>query len=89
MRTAVTALFLGLTAVALPGCGEKREQKTPMELKDVPPEVMKVAREKLPGVKFDAAFKEGNGNYEVRGREKSGKTREIDIRPDGTVEEVQ
>ena len=89
MRATVTALLLGMSAFALAGCGEKKAQKTPMELKDVPPEIMKVANEKLPGVKFDAAWREPNGSYEVRGKDKSGKTREIDIKPDGTVEEVQ
>lgn len=89
MRATVTALFLGLSAVFSTGCGEKPPQKTPMELKDVPPEVMKVAKEKLPGVTFDSAYREPNGNYELRGKEKTGKLREIDIRPDGTVDEIE
>ena len=88
MRATITALFIGLSALALAGCGEKKAQKTPMELKDVPPEIMKVAKEKLPGVTFDSAWREPNGSYEVRGKDKSGKVREIDIKPDGTVEEV-
>ena len=88
MRTIVTALFIGLSACALTGCGESKAGKTPMDLKDVPPEIMKVAKEKLPGVTFDSAWKESNGSFEVRGKEKSGKVREIDIKPDGTVEEV-
>ena len=45
--------------------------------------------EKLPGVTFDSAWREANGSFEVRGKDKSGKVREIDIKPDGTVEEVQ
>ena len=91
MRAVLTALCIGLSAFILTGCGEKNSVKTPMELKDVPPEIMKVAKEKLPGVTFDAAFKEANGNYELRGKDKNnpGKVREIDIKPDGTVEEVQ
>lgn len=89
MRAILTALIIGLSALALTGCGEKKSGKTPMELKDVPPEIMKVAKEKLPGVTFDAAYKEANGSYEIRGKDKTGKVREIDIKPDGTVEEVQ
>lgn len=89
MRKTVTVILVGLLAGALAGCGEKKGQKTTMELKDVPPEIMKVAKEKLPGVTFDAAYREANGSYEVRGKDKTGKTREIDIKPDGTVEEVQ
>ena len=33
MRATVTALLIGLSALALTGCGEKKAQKTPMELK--------------------------------------------------------
>ena len=92
MRAILAALLLGLTALALTGCGEKKSGKTPMELKDVPPEIMKVAKEKLPGVTFDSAWREANGSYELRGKDKNdktGKVREIDIKPDGTVEEIQ
>lgn len=89
MRAILTALLIGLSALTLTGCGEKKQGKTPMELKDVPPEIMKVAKEKLPGVTFDSAWKEPNGSFEVRGKDKTGKVREIDIKPDGTVEEVQ
>jgi hypothetical protein len=89
MRAAVTALLVGVGAVALAGCGAKPPPKTVLELKGVPPEIMKVAKEKLPGVTFDAAYREPNGSYELRGKDKAGKVREIDIRPDGTVEELQ
>lgn len=92
MRTILTALFVGLLTLSLTGCGEKKVKKTAMELKDVPSEIMKVANEKLPGVTFDSAWKESNGNYELRGKDKNdktGKIREIDIKPDGTVDEVQ
>jgi predicted small lipoprotein YifL len=88
MRAILTALLVGLSALTLTGCGDKKAQKTPMELKDVPPDIMKVAKEKLPGVTFDAAWKESNGNFEVRGKTKSGKVREIDVAPDGTVTEI-
>ncbi len=91
MRSILTALCIGLLAFGPTGCGEKISGKTPMDLKDVPPEILKVAKDKLPGVTFKEAFREGNGNYELRGKDKNdktGKIREIDIIPDGTVEEV-
>ena len=88
MRMIVTALLVGLSSLTLTGCGEKKGQKTPMELKDVPPEIMKVAKEKLPGVTFDSAWREPNGSFEVHGKTKTGKVREIDIAPDGTVTEL-
>ena len=70
MRAILAALLLGLSALALTGCGgTKKVEKTPMELKDVPPEIMKVAKEKMPGVTFDSAWKEANGSYELRGKD--------------------
>ena len=89
MRATMFALLLGASALTLAGCGGKQEEKTTMDIKDVPPEIMKVAKEKLPDVAFDTAWKKPNGTIEVRGKAKNGKVREIDIRPDGTVEEIE
>lgn len=88
MRPAVVVILVGLAAALLTGCGDRTAQKTKLELKDVPADIQKVAKEKLPGVTFDSAYKEPNGSYELRGKDKTGKVREIDIKPDGTVEEV-
>ena len=52
---------------------------------------MKVAKEKLPGVTFDTAWTEKEGDktvYEVRGKSADGKTRDIKVSLDGTVLEV-
>jgi predicted small lipoprotein YifL len=90
MRTLIAAVLLAALALALAGCpGEPKGKKTPLELKDVPADILKVAKEKLPGVTFDAVYREPNGSYELRGKDRTGKVREIDIRPDGTVEEIQ
>ncbi|MEJ7593259.1 MAG: PepSY domain-containing protein [Planctomycetaceae bacterium] len=51
----------------------------------------KVARDKLPGVKFDTAWTEKDGDktvYEVRGKSSDGKTRDIKVSPEGKVLEV-
>jgi hypothetical protein len=80
-------MWFGL--VGAMGCGENALKKTTLELKDVPPHVMGVAREKLPGIKFETAWQLANGVYEVRGKAKNGKVREIDIKPDGTVVEIE
>ena len=37
---------------------------------------------------FGRAMKRANGEYDLIGKNKSGNVREIDIKPDGTVEEV-
>lgn len=79
-----------LTLLAVVGCGgNKIEKKEPISLDQVPENVMKVAKEKLPDVKFEQALKKANGDFEVRGKNKAGKIREIDIKPDGTVVEIE
>lgn len=53
---------------------------------------MKAAREKLPEVRFDSAWKareDGREVYEVRGKTTSGKTLEVEVAPDGTVVRVE
>ena len=91
MRAKLLALLLAATGVGLglTGCSEALGSKTVIELKDVPPDIMAVAKKNLPDVTFDTAWKKANGNYEVRGKTKNGKVREIDIRPDGSVEEIE
>ena len=84
MRYLVMLLVLMLVV----GCGEKTPKGENVELDKVPEAVMKVAKEKLPGVTFDQAWKTPNGNYEVRGKAKNGKVRDIQVKPDGTVVEV-
>lgn len=82
-----------LLALACGGCGGKPPEEGPglttLKLEDVPPELMKIAREKLPGVAFDTVWRKPSGTFEIRGKAKNGKIREVDIRPDGTVEEVE
>ena len=71
------------------GCGNTAEKKEPLTLDQVPENVMKVAKEKLPDVTFERALKKPNGEFEVIGKDKKGKVREIDIKPDGTVTEIE
>lgn len=82
--------FLCCVLVMAVGCGAaRREPPKRIDLKEVPENIMKIAREKLPDVNFDNALVKPSGTYEVRGKNKSGKLREIDIRDDGTVEEIE
>ena len=76
------AFLLGLA-----GCGKPKVEKTPMKMEDVPPDIMKIAKEQLPDVEITEAFKEGK-NYELRGKNKKGKVCEVDITPEGKVVEV-
>jgi len=50
---------------------------------------MKVAREQLPDVAFDTVSRKPGGTFEIRGKARNGKVREVEVRPDGTVEEVE
>ena len=89
MRAVFASLSVLLLAAA--GCGEAFEKTEMVPIEKVPEPVMKVAREKLPGVKFYTAWTEKDGDktvYEVRGKSADGKTRDIKVSPDGTVREV-
>lgn len=84
MRKVVVTLVL----LFVSGCGEKTPSGENVPLEKVPEPVMKMAKEKLPGVKFEQAWKTPNGNYEVRGKNNNGKVRDIQVKPDGEVVEV-
>jgi len=89
MRTVFASLTVLLLAAA--GCGEGFEKTEMVPIEKVPESVMKVAKEKFPGVKFDTAWTEKEGDetvYEVRGKSADGKTRDIKVSPVGTVLEV-
>lgn len=84
---ALCAFLLGV----FPGCTGALEETEMVPIEKVPEQVMKVAKEKLPGVKFDTAWIEKEGNekfYEVRGKSADGKTRDIKVSPEGKVMEV-
>lgn len=89
MRFGKWSLMLAQVGLLL-GCGgAAKGKKTTLDLKEVPPNIMKIARDNLPGVEFDTAWLKENGVFEVRGKAKNGKVREIDIRPDGSIEEIE
>ena len=56
---------------------------------EITPDIMAIAKKNLPDVNFTTAWKKANGTFEVQGKNKNGKIREIDIRPDGTIEEIE
>ena len=83
-------LVASILCFTVAGC-EVFEKTEMVPVDKVPEAVMKVAKEKLPGVKFDTAWKEKDGDktvYEVRGKSSDGKIRDIKISPDGSVLEV-
>lgn len=78
-----------LAALVIGGCGpQEAPKKKAVPLDKIPENVMKVAKEKLPGVTFDRAVRKANGEYEILGKTKDGKVREIDVTPSGEVTET-
>jgi hypothetical protein len=58
-------------------------------LDQVPQPFLKTAKETLPEVTFDHARKLPNGNYEIRGKAKNGKVREVELNSSGEVVEIE
>jgi len=87
MRARILAVAMAATILA--GCGKSEPQKTPLAFDQVPEKVLKAARAKVPGVKFDQAWREPNGNYELKGKNARGKVIEVDVDPDGQVTDVE
>ena len=87
----IRGVLLALIATAvMAGCSRPQPAAPPpLRIEDVPPEIMKVAREQLPDVAFDTVWRKPSGTFEIRGKARNGKVREVEVRPDGTVEEVE
>lgn len=78
------ALFIGLAT----GCS-KTQKAQPMVFEDVPESIRQTAAETLPNVQFDQALRRADGGYEVRGKDKDGKVRDVEFAADGSVIEVE
>ena len=79
--------FVLVSMIAIAGCGQ--EKTVPVALDKVPEVVMKVAKEKLPGITFNRAVIRPNGEYELFGKDAKGKVRDIDITPEGVVTDIE
>ena len=72
------------------GCGSIGEgPKVQVKMEEVPPAALKTAQEKLPGMLFTEAFLKKDGTYEIRGKTKTGKVREVEVKADGTFVELE
>lgn len=80
--------FLGIILCLSVGCGQGAKDQL-VALDEVPESMMTVAKQKLPEVKFDQALKRADGTYEVRGKDKQGKVRDIDFSADGDILEIE
>jgi hypothetical protein len=74
------------------GCGDEIERVEPVPIDQVPAPILKAAREKLPDVTFTTALKgkiRGKDAYELRGKTKTGKAREVEVSTTGDVIDVE
>jgi hypothetical protein len=75
------------------GCGGPPPKSDPLvPIEEVPPKVIDVARKQLPGFTFDTVYKmkiQGKDAYEVRGKDRRGKVREVEVSADGEVIAVE
>jgi uncharacterized membrane protein YkoI len=88
MRTLWMTMWLAAISLLI-GCSESAaERKNPIALDKVPHEIIKIAQEEFPDLVFDSAFTEtedGQPVFELKGKEKSGKIREVEVTKDGKI----
>jgi hypothetical protein len=90
MRSKTQSLAILLLLVC--GCGESVERLEPVPLDKLPPGSMESAARALPGVRFDRARKtkfNGQEAFEIVGKDKRGKVREVEVSPSGKVLEIE
>jgi len=79
-----TILTVVMGAFVIVGCSET-PKATPIPVAQVPVDIMKTARDNLPNIPFEQALRRADGSFEIRGIDKHGKARDIDISSDGQV----
>ena len=75
------------------GCGEGTpDGDEVVPIASIPANLMEIAKKELPGVNFTEAFKmkvSGKDAFEIRGKDKRGKVREIELSLTGEVLEIE
>ena len=74
------------------GCGGRPQSDAVVPIDQVPAPVMEAARKELPGYTFDTVYKmkvDGKDAYEVRGKDRRGKVREVEVSGSGEVLAVE
>jgi hypothetical protein len=85
-------LVFAVVLLAACGCGSAGEgEKIPVKLEDVPAPAMKTAKEKAPEVvNFHEVYrKKKDGVLEIRGKTKTGKVIEVEVKDDGTFVDIE
>jgi hypothetical protein len=83
----VAFVLLGLVLVT--GCGEERPRPDPIvPIEQVPAPVVEAAKKALPGYTFHTIYQmkvDGKDAYELKGKNKQGKSREVEVSATGEV----
>ncbi|MEI7923756.1 MAG: hypothetical protein WCJ40_17740 [Planctomycetota bacterium] len=86
-----SSVFILLTLVL--GCSEgKPDGDEVVPIASIPANLMEIANKELPGIDFTEAFKmkvDGKDAFEIRGKDKRGKVREIELSLTGEVLEIE
>lgn len=85
--TKFTFASIAAATLAVSGAAVAQEEAT-VAMADVPPVVMEAAMANANGVTFDTVAMD-DGVYEFAGKMASGMGLEVDVREDGTIEEVE
>jgi hypothetical protein len=79
---------LSLCVCLAAGCSSAAEDEL-IPLEKVPETFVNTAKQTLPEVTFDQALKRSDGSYEVRGKDKTGKVRDVEFSATGEIIEVE
>lgn len=85
-------LSLSIALSALAGCEGRPKADQVIPVDQVPPNLMEIAKKELPGYTFDTVYKmkvDGEDAYEIRGKNKDGKVREVEVSASGKVLEIE
>jgi uncharacterized membrane protein YkoI len=80
--------YFALLFLIFTGCESEPKSDDIVPIEQVPANVMESARKQLPGFTFDTVYKmkiDGKDAYEVRGKDKKGKVREVEVSTTGEV----
>jgi hypothetical protein len=80
--------FFWMVLCLIAGCGTEAPGEL-IPLERLPDGHLKTAQESLPDVQFENALKRSDGSYEVRGKDKKGKVRDVEMSASGEVLEIE
>ncbi len=88
----IVARWAAVAMLAACGCGDEAEKLEPVPLDKLPAGSLAEASKALPGVTFDRARKaklDGKEVFELIGKDKRGKVREVEVSTEGKVVAVE